>query len=82
MREIIQCLMDWVGSIPSDEKPHQVLRALAEESLKKADLEEKKRRFTNKDTWPLHMQLPMILPINGSIGINRFCPIGILEKKM
>lgn len=49
MREIIQCLMDWVESIPSDEKPHQVLRALAKESLKKAHMEESKRQFTNKD---------------------------------
>lgn len=41
--------MDWVDSIPSDEKPHQVLRALAKESLNKAHMEESQRRFTNKE---------------------------------
>jgi hypothetical protein len=49
MREEIQCLMDWLNSKINDDKPHRILRALAEESLKKADLEEEKRRFTNKD---------------------------------
>lgn len=49
MREVIQCLIDWVESVPSDEKAHRILRALAEESLQKADFEEKIRRFTNKD---------------------------------
>ncbi|MGJ0490039.1 hypothetical protein [Methylobacter sp.] len=49
MREVIQCLIDWLDSVPSDERAHRILRALAEESLTKADLEEKIRRFTNKD---------------------------------
>lgn len=49
MRKVIQCLIDWLDSVPSDEKAHRILRALAEESLKKADFEEKIRRFTNKD---------------------------------
>jgi hypothetical protein len=49
MRDEIQCLIDWVDSIPSDERAHLILQALAEESLKKANLEEEKRRFTNKD---------------------------------
>ncbi len=46
MREVIQCLIDWLESEPSDEKGHRILRALAKESLKKADFEESKRRFT------------------------------------
>jgi hypothetical protein len=46
MREVIQCLIDWINKDPSDEKPHRILRALAQESLKKADFEECKRRFT------------------------------------
>ncbi len=40
MREVIQCLIDWINKDPSDEKPHRVLRALAQESLKKAGFEE------------------------------------------
>ena len=46
MREVIQCLIDWLDSEPSDEKGHRILRALAQESLKNAELEESKRRFT------------------------------------
>ncbi|AMK79378.1 MULTISPECIES: hypothetical protein [Methylomonas] len=46
MREVIQCLIDWLDSEPSDEKGHRILRALAQESLKKAEFEESKRRFT------------------------------------
>jgi hypothetical protein len=46
MREVIQCLIDWLNKDPSDEKPHRILRALAQESLKKAGFEEGKRRFT------------------------------------
>ncbi|PKD40049.1 hypothetical protein CWO84_12410 [Methylomonas sp. Kb3] len=46
MREVIQCLIDWLDSEPSDEKGHRILRALAQESLKKAGFDESKRRFT------------------------------------
>lgn len=46
MREVIQCLIDWLDSEPSDEKGHRILRALAQESLKKSEFEESKRRFT------------------------------------
>ncbi|MEI8574143.1 hypothetical protein U737_13400 [Methylomonas sp. LW13] len=46
MREVIQCLIDWLDSEPSDEKGHRILRALAQESLKKVDFEESERRFT------------------------------------
>ncbi|OAI17851.1 hypothetical protein A1507_10325 [Methylomonas koyamae] len=46
MREVIQCLIDWLDSELSDEKGHRILRALAQESLKKAEFEESKRRFT------------------------------------
>jgi len=49
MREEIQCLINWLNSKPSDEKAHRILRALAEESLKKADLPVEKRRFNNKE---------------------------------
>lgn len=49
MRDEIQCLIDWLNSKPSDEKAHRILKVLAEESLKKADFEEEKRRFNNKD---------------------------------
>jgi hypothetical protein len=49
MTEVIQCLIKWLKSIPNDERAHQVLRALAQESLTKAHLDEDLRRFTNKD---------------------------------
>jgi hypothetical protein len=49
MNEVIQCLIDWLDSIPNDERPHQILHSLAKESLIKAHLDEKLRRFTNKD---------------------------------
>lgn len=49
MREEIQCLIDWINNIPSDEKAHRILRAIAEESLRRSDFDEKKRRFTNKE---------------------------------
>jgi hypothetical protein len=49
MREEIQCLIEWIDSIPSDEKAHRILRVIAEESLLRANLAEEKRRFTNKD---------------------------------
>jgi len=49
MIEEIQCLIKWLDSIPNDERAHQVLRALAQESLTKAHLDENLRRFTNKD---------------------------------
>lgn len=46
MRQVIQCLIDWLNKEVSDEKPHRILRALAYESLKKADFDDHKRRFT------------------------------------
>ena len=46
MRKVIQCLIDWLNNEPSDEKSHRILRALANESLKKAGFGENKRRFT------------------------------------
>ena len=46
MREVIQCLIDWLNNELSDEKSHRILRALANESFKKADFKENKRRFT------------------------------------
>jgi hypothetical protein len=49
MNEVIQCLIDWVGSEPCGERAHLILHALAKESLIKAHLDEKLRRFTNKD---------------------------------
>jgi hypothetical protein len=49
MRGVIQCLIDWLDSEPSDEKGHRILRALAQESLKKADFDESKRRFTAEE---------------------------------
>jgi hypothetical protein len=49
MREVIQCLIDWLDSETSDEKGHRILRALALESLKKADFDESKRRFTAEE---------------------------------
>ena len=41
MREVIQCLIDWLNKEPSDEKSHRILRALANESFKKAELRRK-----------------------------------------
>ncbi len=49
MREVIQCLIDWLDQVPSDQKAHSILRALAEESLKKADFDEEQRKFTKKE---------------------------------
>jgi len=49
MREVIQCLIDWLDSETSDEKSHRILRALAQESLKKAVFDESKRRFTAEE---------------------------------
>ena len=49
MREVIQCLIDWLNKEPSDEKSHRILRALANESIKKADFKENKRRFTAEE---------------------------------
>jgi hypothetical protein len=49
MPEVIQCLIDWLNNEPSDEKSHRILRALANESFKKASFEENNRRFTADD---------------------------------
>jgi len=49
MRDVIQCLIDWLDSVPSDEKAHQILRILAAGSLIQHSNEEKIKRFTNKD---------------------------------
>jgi len=49
MREVIQCLIGWLDSVPSDQKAHKILRALAEESLQKAEFDEEKRKFTNRE---------------------------------
>lgn len=49
MRDIIQCLIDWLDENPSDVKAHRILRALATESLKKVDFTEEKRRFDSLD---------------------------------
>ena len=46
MREVIQCLIDWLDSVPNDDKPHRVLHVLAEESIKLAKLTEDKQRLT------------------------------------
>ena len=56
-REVIQCLIDWLNKEPSDEKPHRLLRALANESIKKASFEENKRRFSGRSDlaeWDFH----------------------------
>ncbi|OAI17491.1 hypothetical protein A1355_07580 [Methylomonas koyamae] len=45
----IQYLIDWVDNEPIDEKCHRISRALAKESLNKADFEESKRRFTEDE---------------------------------
>jgi hypothetical protein len=50
MREVIQCLIDWLESVPSDDKPHRILKALASESIRRVDLKnEEKLRFTAAD---------------------------------
>jgi hypothetical protein len=49
MREVIQCLIDWLRDNPSEAKAHRILCALAHESLKKADSVEEKRRFDSMD---------------------------------
>lgn len=46
MREVIECLIAWLDSVPSDDKPHRIMSALAKESLKKADFGDEQRRFT------------------------------------
>lgn len=49
MREVIQCLIDWLSDNPSEAKAHRILSALALESLKRADSVEEKRRFDSMD---------------------------------
>jgi len=49
MREVIQCLIDWLEESPSDEKPHRILRVLAKESLKVVNSDDETRRFTATD---------------------------------
>lgn len=49
MRKVIQCLIDWLEHYPNDEKTHLILEALAEESLKKAEFSDNKRRFTGEE---------------------------------
>ncbi|WP_374091052.1 NfeD family protein [Methylomicrobium lacus] len=49
MRDVIQCLIDWLKENRNDVKAHLILRALAEESIKKAAFEENKRRFTGAE---------------------------------
>jgi hypothetical protein len=50
MRDIIQCLIDWLESMPSDDKPHRILKALASESIKRVNLnDEEKLKFTAAD---------------------------------
>ena len=49
MREVTECLIDWLKTEPSDEKPHRIMRSLADITLTHADLEESKRRFTAEE---------------------------------
>jgi hypothetical protein len=49
MREVIQCLIDWLNDNPSETKAHRILLALAVESLNKADSADEKRRFDSLD---------------------------------
>ena len=49
MREVIQCLIDWLNKGPSDEKSYRILCAVANESFKKASFGENKRHFTADD---------------------------------
>ena len=58
-REVIQCLIDWLNQEPSDEKPHRLLRALANESIKKASFEENKRRFTADELVAAAQEIPV-----------------------
>jgi hypothetical protein len=58
MREVIQCLIDWLDKDPSDEKPHRILHALAKESLKKAGFEEGKRCFTANELVAAAEEIP------------------------
>lgn len=47
--QLFQCLIDWLKDNPSETKAHRILSALTNESLKKADYEEEKRRFDSMD---------------------------------
>jgi hypothetical protein len=49
MRQVIQCLIDWLEENTSDVKAHQILRTLATESLKIAASEESVRHFTGAE---------------------------------
>ena len=59
LREVIQCLIDWLNKEPSDEKPHRLLRALANESIKKVSFEENKRRFTADELVAAAQEIPV-----------------------
>lgn len=49
MKDIIQCLIDWLDDNPSETKAHRILKALAFESLKKANLVEDEWSFDSFD---------------------------------
>lgn len=49
MRDVIQCLIDWLESEPSGEKPYSVIKALAKESIKVADSDDFIRSFSGGD---------------------------------
>ncbi len=50
MREVIQCLIDWLDSMPSDQKAYRVLNSLAKESMKVSSYaKEDMRTFSAKE---------------------------------
>ena len=80
-REAIQCLIHWLNQEPSDEKPHRLLRALGNESIKKASIEK-----INAGLPPMNWLLLLkkyrypSMPKNGLIGPGLFQLIGRPEK--
>lgn len=71
MREVIQCLIDWLESEPGDDKPYLVIKALAKESIKVADSDDFVRRFSGANLVDaIFIDSPDNKPINPSKWID------------
>jgi hypothetical protein len=51
LEPVLRCLLDWLEQKNNGQKNHQILIALASESLKKIDAPEASRKFDKRDIW-------------------------------
>lgn len=71
MKEVIQCLINWLESEPSEEKPYLVIKALATESIKVADSDDYIRSFSGRDIInTIFIDSPNDKPINPNKWID------------